>query len=224
MATAEHEPKGGALSQTFALSALEKLINASLKYDPATCKRMAALEGKIIAVKTSTPKLSIYVLPQPQGLTLLSQFDGEVDTRIEGPASELAKQMSASTRGQMIGGKLKIQGDNQLAQEIQAIAQDLEIDWEEPLSKYVGDIAAHEIGRGTRQLVRWFKRAGDTLKRDLSEYLNYESQITVPDFCVADFIEQVDQLRFDVDRIEARIQRLENLANQANEPPPAASD
>lgn len=198
------------LGPTFTLAALEKLVNTALRYDPASLQRIAAMDGKILSFNLSQPSLQFYLLAHHEGFTFLSEYEGESDAEISAPARELLKKLSPSSKEDpMIGGKTKVQGNNQLVQELQAIFQDLDIDWEEPLSHYVGDIAAHEIGRHSRRAGRWLARAGKTLLQDSEEYLHYEAKITVPDFYVDDFITDVDQLRLDVDRLEARIARLE---------------
>jgi len=197
------------LGPTLTLAALEKVVNTALRYDPASVQRIAALGGKIISFQISSPSLHFYLLTHDHGFTFLNEYEGEWDAEVSAPAREMLKKLSASNEDSMIGGNTQVQGDNQLVQQLQAIAQDLDIDWEEPLSHYIGDIAAHELGRHSRRAGRWLARAGKTLMRDTEEYLHYESKITVPDFYVDDFIADVDQIRMDVDRLEARIARLE---------------
>ena len=197
------------LGPTVTLAALEKVVNTALRYDPASVQRIAALDSKIISFKISNPNVQFYLLTHDNGFTFLNEYEGEWDAKVSSPASELLKKLASANEDSMIGGNTQVQGDNQLVQQLQAIAQDLDIDWEEPLSHYIGDIAAHEIGRHSRRAGRWLARAGKTLIRDTEEYLHYEAKITVPDFYVDDFISDVDQIRLDVDRLEARIARLE---------------
>ena len=39
-------------------------------------------------------------------------------------------------------------------------------DWEEELSRQVGDVAAHQIGNAARHFVRWARESAETLSRD----------------------------------------------------------
>ena len=83
-----------------------------------------------------------------------------------------------------------------------------DIDWEELLSQYLGDIAAHQIGNVVRDVSGWAEEARHTLAQDTVEYLRNEAAILVETREIAEFVDAVDALRSDVDRLEARLQRI----------------
>ena len=81
-------------------------------------------------------------------------------------------------------------------------------DVEEELSGIVGDVAAHRLGDLARGLGQWGRDARATMGSNIKEYLQEESR-DVPSRYEADrFATNVSTLRDDVDRIEARLNRL----------------
>ena len=89
-----------------------------------------------------------------------------------------------------------------------AIFRELDIDWEKTLADVIGDIAAHQIGRQTRGMIRWAKKSVATLKQDSKEYLQYETKAFVSEFEYTDFVSEIRQLKQTVDKLEIRINKL----------------
>ena len=84
----------------------------------------------------------------------------------------------------------------------------MDIDWEEHLSRLTGDIAAHRIMTVFGRLAEWSKSATNNLTDDIGEYLQEESLDVVSGAEIELFNQQVDSLRDDTYRLEARIARL----------------
>jgi ubiquinone biosynthesis protein UbiJ len=72
--------------QSTALEGVEKLINAALKYDPASARDLAALEGQIILVESSMPLLSIALEPTVNGIMLHSNWQDSASITITAPS------------------------------------------------------------------------------------------------------------------------------------------
>ncbi|MCB1155828.1 sterol-binding protein, partial [bacterium] len=90
----------------------------------------------------------------------------------------------------------------------QAILDDMDIDWEEMLSRYTGDIVAHQLGNLVRGANRWLSRSAGVIEQDLGEYLQEEARSLPPRLEVQDWMNEVDAARSDLDRLEARIKRI----------------
>ena len=110
---------------------------------------------------------------------------------------------------QLFAGNVRVDGDTGVAQRFSDALGGLDIDWEEQLSKLTGDVFAHELGRGLRGARRESERVGRSMRDNLSEYLTEEARVLPHRYEVEDFIVDVDALRDDADRLEARIARLE---------------
>lgn len=183
---------------------LEAALNQVLRLDPDIPLRLAALEGAVIAVEPEGLGLTFYLWPSAGGVRVTDRCEGEPDTRIRGTPLALARQW----RGQKTGGDLTVEGDAAVGREFQTILARLEVDWEEQLSRVVGDAAAHQLGRLWRGFRDWGRRASDILLRDGGEYLQQELRALPARPVVEQFLSAVDTVREDTDRLAARIERL----------------
>jgi ubiquinone biosynthesis protein UbiJ len=101
-----------------------------------------------------------------------------------------------------------MKGDMELAHEISYLARHLSWDYEEDLSKVVGDVAAHRLAAGARGLARWSREAGKRTAQGAAEYWTEESPLIASRIKVEDFVREVSELRDAVERLEKRVDRL----------------
>lgn len=193
------------------LATLEQALNAALALDPKTGERLSRMDGKVIAIELSGTGIRLHLQPENGGLRLMSHYDGQVDTTLRGAPLSMLRMSSGRTGEGMFHGGVEIDGDVELATRFQRILEKLDIDWEEHLSRLAGDIVAHQVGNTVRGLFSWGQRAADHLSDDVADYLQEEREILPVDWEVDEFIDSVDVLRSDVDRIEARVRRLQHM-------------
>ena len=108
---------------------------------------------------------------------------------------------------------MKITGDLESAQALQDILGDTDIDWEEHLSSLVGDVVAHQVGRGVRGLLNWASGSSASLQEDLSEYLLHEAKLLPDSEDLENFLNKVDTIRSDIERFSIRLDRYEQQHN-----------
>lgn len=101
---------------------------------------------------------------------------------------------------------VRVEGGAEFATEIAYVLKNLRWDFEEDLSKVVGDIAAHRIAGGLATLVDWQKQAVARLAENLTEYATLEAPLLVPQAEHEAFADDVARLRADVERVEQRIE------------------
>lgn len=189
---------------------LGRLLEAALALDPETRDAVARLSGKVIDLDVSGVG------------TLRLRIDGErvdvgprdvatdADVTLRGAPLSLLRFLFADERETLIlNDAVSLHGDIALANRLQQIAARMDIDIEEGLAQRLGDIPAHEIVRGLHGLGGWMRSAGASLLADVSEYLRYEVAMTPGSTDVERFAHAVDDLRDDVERLEARVGRLE---------------
>jgi ubiquinone biosynthesis protein UbiJ len=196
----------------FLLQLAERAIAQALRYDPKTRAGMAAMAGKVIAVELLGPEVTLYAFPREEGVQLRSEHTGPAHVRIRGaPLALLAMAMNRDKQPSTFTGEVEFVGDLSLGQHIQSVLASLDVDWEELLSAYVGDLAAHKLGNLVRTATRWFGQTRRILEMDMGEYLRIEARILLEPRDLRDFVTAVDTLRMDADRLEARLARLERL-------------
>ena len=106
-------------------------------------------------------------------------------------------------------GELEITGDAHTGERFQRLLALARPDIEEELSHIVGDAAAHSIGQLARGLGEWARDARATMGTNIREYLQEESRDVPSRYETERFARDVGTLRDDVDRLEARIARLQ---------------
>ena len=196
---------------------LERLLDGALDLDPETRRALAGLSGKVVDLDVAgVGALRLRILDERVRVEPRSDA-GEADVTIRGAPFSLLRFALADDRERLLlGDEVGLHGDIALATRLQQIAARLDVDVEEALACRIGDIPAHEVMRGVRGVGTWMRAAGAALLADVSEYVRYEAALTPHREDVGRFSHAVDDLRDDVERLEARIERLER--RQA--PPP----
>ncbi len=201
---------------TALVSGMETAFNAALKLDPDTQKHLASLSGKVIAMELRGFDLTLYLLPAENGLNMMLNYQGEADTTLSGTPLSLAEMsLGPDASRALFSGDVVIRGDVETGQKFKRILDQLDIDWEEQLSRLSGDIIAHKSGDFIRAAGHWGSQTLGALGNNLAEYLQMESQNLPLAEDVKHFMQDVDTLRDDVDRLEARIKRL--IKSQASQ-------
>jgi len=168
-----------------------------------------ALTGKVVGIELLGLNLKFYLLPDSVDLQLRAEFDGEVDVWLRGaPLSMMRMGLGGDQQQALFSGDVEIEGDTETGQHIRDIMNNLDLDWEEQIAKLVGDVVGHKIGNVVSGAADWTTQTRSTVEQDVSEYLQEESRLLPHYEEVGPFLEAVDTLRSDVDRMEARVQRL----------------
>ena len=203
------------MASTFTLAALasaEKMLNTALRYDSATRIGLARLEGKILAVQITSPAINVFVMQMDDELRLMGNWDGDVDTRISGSLLALA-QLSQTEIHNLKDSGVTVMGDLSLLADFQRLVKNLDIDWEEMLSQFTGDIIGHQTAQLIRAKFGWAKERAKSAQRLTSEFLTEELKTLPSKPELNDFYQQVDDLRLAVDRAAARVEAIINRKN-----------
>mgnify|MGYP002713014026 FL=1 len=191
------------------IGSLEKAFNHYLSLDPRILPQLAELEGRVIAIELLGINETLYLFPDRDGVMILGDFDGAADTTLSGTPLAMSKLgLSDDAAGVLFSGEVVIRGDTRLGTRFKKILAQMDIDWEEQLSRYLGDVMAHQLGNLVRDMGAWVKRSRHSLNMDLGEYLQEESRLVPSNAELAKFIKDVDLLREGVDRLQARIERM----------------
>jgi ubiquinone biosynthesis protein UbiJ len=189
-------------------AALESALNFYLGQDPESARRSAALQGKVIALDITGTGLTLYFLPDADGLQVLGHYEGDIDTRLSGSPLGLARLGLDRREDALFQGAVKIDGDTAVGQQFQELLAGTDWDWEEQLSRVTGDVFAHQAGRLAARAARLWRDSRETLAADCSEFLQEEAHLLPTRIEVAYFLDAVDRLRDDTERLAARVERL----------------
>ncbi|MGH8081981.1 MAG: ubiquinone biosynthesis accessory factor UbiJ [Lysobacter sp.] len=194
--------------------ALEAALNRALALDPDTRDGLRALEGRSLALHLDSPPLALRILVVGERLEVgpVRETD-EPDLSVRSTLGAILSQLPAllgGARNEQAApvGKLRIEGDADLARRLQRLAERFDPDWQQPFTTVFGDVVGVQIANGVAGALRHARDAAGTLASNAAEYVTEESRDVVPRDELNAFHDDVDALRDDVERAAARVARL----------------
>jgi ubiquinone biosynthesis accessory factor UbiJ len=160
------------------------LLNQILERESWARARLARFAGQSIELAP----------PLGTPLRVAIAADGRVEEGGDPPAARI------SLRG--------IEGAAPLADELRALARELRWDFEEELSRVMGDVAAQRVGDAARALGRWPADAAERLAGALAAYATDEARLAVPRTALAPLAGEIASLQAALAALEQRIARL----------------
>jgi len=202
----------------------ERLIDRALQLasthaaaeSPRARTLLATLSGRRIALEM--PGVPWTLILESSGSVLRTHrlAPGErADARIGGtPLGLLALLREEGPAAN--ASQLRIEGDARVAEQFRELSRLLRPDLEHSLSRVLGRSGAHLLARGARTAAAWTRESAWTAVQNVAEYLAHESGDLVSRAEAQHFLRGVDELREQLDRIEARVslaaQRTRQLA------------
>ena len=179
-------------------------VNHLLDAEPWAREKLAPFAGKRVRVKaTPLPNLAFAV-----------GADGKLERAAE-LEPDLIVTISPADLPRLLRGddtvlrSIAFSGDAELAAALQYLAKHLRWEFEEDLSRVVGDVAAHRIAGTARDFVAWQKDAGQRLGENVAEYLTEEAALLAPPAALARFGRDVADLVDALERLEKRLDRID---------------
>ncbi|MEY5028877.1 MAG: hypothetical protein RLZ63_1192 [Pseudomonadota bacterium] len=130
------------------LNRLMLVINHVLSSEPQAMARLARQKGQRIELAWRGATLQL--TPSAAGLLERGEFDG-FDLRLSVLDESIGTLLSTAMQGEK--PRVRIEGDVQLAAEINWLIDNVRWDVQEDLSRLLGDAPAHVISQSARQLV-----------------------------------------------------------------------
>jgi ubiquinone biosynthesis protein UbiJ len=191
--------------------ALELALNRALALDAETQAALRGLDGQRVAITLTSPPLALQVRVEGDALRVgPPDADREPDLGVRSTLAGLLGQLPMFRRNDAPPvGKLRIEGDAELARRLQKLARGFDPDWQLPFVRVFGDIAGVQIAKALAAGLKQAQVAGRNFAETAAEYVTEESRDVVPKAELEAFHDDVDALRDDVERIAAKIARLQ---------------
>ncbi len=185
---------------------LQLIINKYLSLDPDLEHQLKPLAGKVMLVScVDYPDWQLCCTFTNKNLLFTSSSPEHVDIKIQSSFAGFIKFAVAKDKTDIM-----IEGNIHIAESILKFFSDLNIDWEEELSKYSGDVVANQAGILASRFKQYYSQNSKQLEAMITEYLQEESGLLPTTFEINEFIDAVDQLRLDTDRLDAKVKLHEN--------------
>ena len=196
--------------RTSALWPGERIINYVIQNDPHIEKRISPLVGKSIRVEAKSPELFFSIAINKNSINITSsdfeQKDLAPDLLVSGELRDLISMLLST--GNLIGGNISVKGDIQFAQDLNEALRSLNLNWSDILGPILGQAATSEIEKFFNVSRARSLEFGESLKRDIEGYLKEEKKVIPTNDDAQEFYDDIDRLKFKIDRIKARADLL----------------
>ena len=190
--------------------ALEVALNRALALDAETQVALRGLDGQRVALQLTSPPLALQVRVDGDALRVGPvDADREPDLGVRTTLAGLLGQIPLFRRDDAPPvGKLRIEGDAELARRLQQLAQRFDPDWALPFTRMFGDVLGVQVAKTVSSGLRQAQVVGRNLAETAAEFVTEESRDVVPRAELDAFHDDVDALRDDAERIAAKIARM----------------
>ena len=194
---------------------LEAALNRALALDPDTRDALAPLDGRRVALtiepsSNAWPPLALQLRVEGQRL-LVGPVEAETppDLGVRATLGGLLSQLPMFRRDDAPPvGRMRLDGDADLARRLQRLAERFDPDWQQPFARVFGDVLGVQIANAFSGALKQARVAGRNLAESAAEFVTEESRDVVARAELNAFHDDVDVLRDDVERMAARVARL----------------
>lgn len=202
------------LWRQFLAECLSLGTNQVLNLEPEQRTAFASLSGhslQIVLLPIEFP-IALYFTDKAIDIQLPPKplVDDAVDCTVNVALSALDKIRDTSQLTALIkADKLDIQGDLGILQKLNTAMQQVSLNWASVLTPVFGETLTLQLLNFHEARLAEFKQHVEAVQITLAEGLIEEKKLIAPAIFVADFCDEVSQVRIDTDRLQARITRLE---------------
>lgn len=191
------------------LAGVEAGLNKVLALDATALPRLAALQGRVIAIDCTAPALRLFLLPGADGLRLAGHWEAPADCTLRAPAPRLLELALRRDKSAVLhAADVELDGHSACLLDLAAILQDLELDWEGALAEWLGPLGAVALARPLQGAGQWSGDALASLRLNLADWLAEEARLLAGRQEAEARFAELDDLKLALDRLEARSERL----------------
>jgi ubiquinone biosynthesis protein UbiJ len=184
-------------------SPLASAINHLLEQEPWARAKLARHAGKLALFDAGV--LAVRLAATPDGMVQAAADDAVPDVTIRAALADLPLILQDREHA---FSYVRIEGDADFANTISQLSESLRWEAEHDLARWIGDIPAMRLSAGVRNAAEGARETKRRFEENLAEYFLEENPMLVRSKAVADFGNEVAQLRDDVERLAKRIEKL----------------
>lgn len=189
--------------------AINRVLEKALTLDPELPEKLAAFNGKVIAVHFKYLEKTFYLMVEDESLRVSGFFDGDADVTISGTPIAIMKMIvQPNVATLLLKGEIEISGDTRLGNNFKKLFREMELNWQQPVAGIIGDGATWQLESGLGRLNNWARKSVASFGLGFSEYFQEESRDIVTETELEIFNHQVDRLRDDTERLQARLSAM----------------
>ena len=182
---------------------LTRLLNHLITQNQWARGELLPFSGKTVQFNMSPASASLMIL-EDGGLAMAGEILNADAPIYLSPS--LALRLLTKDSDAM--SQVRIEGDTELAKTLAKVLQNIKWDYEEDLSKVVGDISANKVSAFAKNTAYEAKQQAVNFAEMAAEYWQEENMLIAKKRHVENFVQKVDVLRDDVERFEKRLTKL----------------
>ncbi len=190
--------------------ALEVALNRALALDADARASLRRFDGRRIELTLESPPLALQLRVEGERLVVGPADPGqEPDLAVRSTLAGMLSQLPFLRRDDAPPvGRVRVSGDAELARQLQRLAERFDPDWQQPFVATFGDVVGVQVASAFAGALRQTRELGRNLARSAAEYVTEESRDVVGRDELHSFLDDVDQLRDDAERLAARVAHL----------------
>jgi ubiquinone biosynthesis protein UbiJ len=194
----------------YSLKALQKAINSAMGLDENMADKLKALDTKVLEMVIAPLNVHFFIQFNDSKIELLDKYEEHADTVIHSNPIGLIRLslLPASQARSLFNDKIRMSGDIELGQKVKQLFDEMDIDWEGHLAHFTGDVVAYQIGSMVRKGLQFKRHFSESMRLNVTEYLQEELRAFPSRNEIDDFFNDVDELSLNVDRLQAHVNHL----------------
>ena len=193
------------------LKPLEALLNRRLAGATPARELTEELDGSTLVIDPDEAPAIAFTVVDGRLLLSFEVGDSPPGAIVSGPLLELTRFANAGSLEAAREVRVTIQGDTRTAAGFARLLAIARPDFEEEIARLLGDVPARQLGNALRGMGEWFTRAGSSLHRDVSEFLQEESRDLPPR---GEFNAFDERLRALDERLQRLHRRVDDIARR----------
>lgn len=199
----------GSLFRAMAGEALALVLNRLIALDPDLPGELAGLEGRRFQLTWAGPEWTLQArVEQGQIRVEKPTSEPEPDFSLRTSLAGLAGLLRPEAKGVLPVGKVQISGDADLLRSLETLARRYQPDLEVRFAERLGPVFGPQVARAMQSVFTAMREQGRQAVAASAEYVLYEGELVPTRELLEDFAADVDRLRDDVERFEAKLARL----------------
>ena len=193
------------------IATLEQTVNAGIRAADVKPEQLAPMAGKILKLRIEDLDLDVWLICGKTRWWFATEPQDGSDIELSGNLGSFIETLRAIIKPNrpLVFEGLDIRGNIGVLQTMQNIFQTLNLDWEDVVTKALGPIPAGILVKTLRQLRRQWLISSDSLEFQTKEYIQSEQKTILTSTFYKKGKARVSKLGRQIDRLEARLKRLE---------------